>query len=73
MPATLKRTIRATEEELMDGTTGACLACGAYADGVEPDARNYRCGDCGQLQVFGLEELLMMGRLELADGEDDDA
>lgn len=38
---------------------GFCLACGNEADGVEPDARNYRCESCGAKQVFGCEELLM--------------
>jgi hypothetical protein len=73
MADTKLRTIHATEGDLMDRTNGACLACGAFTgSGVEPDARNYRCEDCGELQVFGLEELLMMGRLELdGDGEED--
>ena len=40
---------------------GFCIACGADADGCEPDARNYRCECCGASQVFGAEELLLMG------------
>jgi hypothetical protein len=39
---------------------GFCLACGAEAYGVEPDARKYLCEDCGEQRVFGAEELLMM-------------
>lgn len=38
---------------------GFCLACGAEADGVEPDACAYECEACGEPQVFGCEELLM--------------
>lgn len=38
---------------------GICKACGEDADGVEPDARNYKCEGCGESQVFGAEELLM--------------
>lgn len=38
---------------------GFCLDCGAEVEGVEPDARNYECEACGELQVFGCEELLM--------------
>jgi hypothetical protein len=38
---------------------GFCLSCRAEAEGVEPDARNYRCESCGAKQVFGAEELLM--------------
>jgi predicted amidophosphoribosyltransferase len=38
---------------------GFCLACGADADGCEPDAREYTCEACGEPQVFGAEEILM--------------
>ena len=38
---------------------GFCVACGADADGCEPDARNYECEICGEEKVFGAEELLM--------------
>ena len=37
---------------------GFCIACGADAMGVEPDARNRECAECGEMQVFGGEELL---------------
>lgn len=39
---------------------GFCIACGALADGVEPDARRYKCDECGAQKVYGAEELLMM-------------
>jgi hypothetical protein len=45
--------------------TGFCLACGADADGCEPDARQYKCDTCGAMKVYGLEELLMMGLLKI--------
>lgn len=57
-----------TESEVMDGTTGFCIACGKYKDGVEPDARKYSCDSCGALKVFGLEELALMGLLILKGG-----
>ena len=38
---------------------GFCLACGAEADGVEPDACEYECEACGEAEVFGCEELMM--------------
>ena len=44
---------------------GVCLACGEEAYGVEPDARNYTCEACGESKVFGLEEALMMGAIDL--------
>ena len=50
-----------------DGNPGFCLACGLEVDGVEPDARRYRCEDCGALKVYGLEELLMMGVLRFGE------
>ena len=46
---------------------GICLVCGEEADGVEPDARNYRCGACGKRAVFGLEEALVLGRIDFTD------
>ena len=43
-----------------DDCRGFCLACGAEAYGVEPDARRYVCESCGEPRVFGAEELLIM-------------
>ena len=40
---------------------GICVVCGADADGVEPDAREYICEVCDSPGVYGAEELLMMG------------
>jgi hypothetical protein len=39
---------------------GFCLACGAEADGCEPDARDYVCDECGEAKVCGAEELLFL-------------
>lgn len=39
---------------------GICLACGEDAEGCEPDARRYECEACGEKQVYGAEELLLM-------------
>ncbi len=71
------RTLRATHlEDAMitvssadayEGTIGACLACSELAYGVEPDARRYKCDSCGAACVYGLEELALMGHLELTD------
>lgn len=43
-----------------DDSRGFCLACGAEAYGVEPDARGYECEACGKAKVYGAEELLIM-------------
>ncbi len=57
-----------TEEEFRDGNeecNGICLACGEIQfGGVEPDGRNYKCESCGEMEVHGLEEALLIGRLE---------
>jgi hypothetical protein len=39
---------------------GFCIACGADADGCEPDARKYKCEACGERAVYGAQELLLM-------------
>jgi len=47
-----------------DNCQGICLACGEEADGVEPDARAYKCEYCGARKVYGAEEIcLMLGGL----------
>ncbi|CAM5656396.1 hypothetical protein MAUB1S_11416 [Mycolicibacterium aubagnense] len=38
---------------------GFCLSCGFEQGGCEPDAREYECETCGELQVYGAEEILM--------------
>ena len=42
-----------------DEYIGFCLACGAEAYCVEPDAENYRCEDCGRNAVQGAENVLL--------------
>lgn len=39
---------------------GFCLACGADAEGCEPGARRYECEICGEKQVYGASEVLLM-------------
>jgi len=38
---------------------GFCLACGLEHEGIEPDARRYKCESCGARQVYGIEELIL--------------
>lgn len=38
---------------------GFCIACGAEAYGVEPDARRYECEVCGKEKVYGAQEILL--------------
>lgn len=62
--------IALTEEEYRQAgndSAGYCLACGAEASCVEPDARRYECEACGEKRVYGTEELFMMGRVTVGD------
>ena len=52
------------ESAIFEGTTGFCTECGEPQDGCEPDACNYLCESCGKRQVFGAEELLIMGLVD---------
>ena len=69
MPAATKsvrvpkyRTFTLTQiEEASDQQCGFCLSCGSMQENCEPDARKYRCDDCRQNQVYGAEELVLMG------------
>jgi len=56
---TPERVMDAVKESMFDlSSPGFCTECGDDADGVEPDARKYKCGACGAMAVFGAEELL---------------
>jgi hypothetical protein len=52
----LEQVMAAVEQ---DDNLGFCLACGAEAFNVEPDARRYTCESCGAPRVYGAEELLL--------------
>lgn len=57
-----------TEEEFSaadNDSEGRCLACGEDASGCEPDARRYECEVCGEKKVYGMAELLIMGRIDI--------
>jgi hypothetical protein len=59
-----------SSEEFTDATEayeGFCIICGETASGVEPDANEYMCECCGQPGVYGYEELMLMGDVELTD------
>lgn len=43
---------------------GFCRACGYLQEPVEPDACNYKCEECGEPEVFGADELILMGEVE---------
>lgn len=54
---TAERVMEAVAED--DGT-GFCVHCGEEAGGCEPDARRYKCDVCGNMSVYGAEELLLV-------------
>lgn len=57
-------TARQLEALLRDpGNIGLCLACGAEKFGVEPDARECPCLSCEKTTVYGVEDLLISGRI----------
>lgn len=51
-----------------ENSEGLCVACGEIASGVEPDAERYECEGCGDPFVWGVEQLLIMGRVEITGG-----
>jgi hypothetical protein len=54
--------------ELAMNYGGVCLRCGEITySGCEPDARRYPCDDCGKNGVYGVEEALIMGRIEFTE------
>jgi hypothetical protein len=54
-------TVKRIETAIMDDYhAGFCIACGADAEGCEPDACGYKCESCGEAKVYGAEEVLLM-------------
>ena len=45
---------------------GFCVARGDETFGVKPNACGRVCETCKQPQVYGIEELLLMGQVEIA-------
>jgi hypothetical protein len=62
------KTVSMTEreyEELSEAYIGVCLFCGKKHSQIEPDARKDECTKCHKLGVYGLEEIMLMGRVFL--------
>lgn len=53
-------------DDLIENNSGYCSMCDAITvdSGVEPDAENYRCPECGNDSVFGIEQALLLGYIE---------
>lgn len=57
---TIDRICEAVSREMTTlDNPGFCIACGNEQDGCEPDARGYRCEDCGAQSVYGAAELMI--------------
>lgn len=66
---TIKISITEAQESIFGGEfDGGCISCGEITEGgVEPDARKYKCAQCGQMSVYGLEQLILMDAQFLED------
>lgn len=67
----MAKTFQVSEADITEGTQGICLSCGEIQGGCEPDARGYPCESCGKKTVYGCEEALIMGRIELSEDDED--
>ena len=61
-----------SEDEMRDSmfdldNLGICVSCGERQGGCEPDAREYVCESCGSQTVFGLEQALIEGLVDIGD------
>lgn len=66
-----KRDIRKTSpltleqyRQLDEDMAGICIACRNEQSGCEPDARRYACEACGEKEVYGPHEFLMLGLVQ---------
>lgn len=62
-------------QQHMEDNDGFCIVCKEVTNygGVEPDARNYKCEQCGEMMVFGMEEaaaVMMVVPISVGDGDD---
>ena len=53
--------------EYQENSIGLCRKCKAERECCEPDARDYPCESCGKNAVYGVEELLIMGLIEISE------
>lgn len=63
-----KRPLRFTVDQYIDlerDMVGICRQCGEEKASCEPDARKYPCDHCGANEVYGTDELLARGELEI--------
>ena len=65
------KSISISEEEYKiheEDYDGICIKCGEWKfGGCEPDARNYKCDECGNMSVFGTMEAMISGFIDIGD------
>lgn len=71
---TTKTTPRLTEEQYREAENelaGLCLECGKLVNhgGVEPDAEDYECEECGEPAVQGIMNALLAEQFTLVTEE----
>lgn len=56
-----------------DSYAGFCTECKKITneEGVEPDAENYECEECGSPAVIGVENALIQGLIDASSDDDD--
>ena len=59
-------------QQFDDDSEGLCVACGGSRGRCEPDAERYECEECGERQVYGVPQLLIMGLVDIVEEGDDD-
>lgn len=58
---TADEVIEATKSEMFGlENPGFCLACGSEQGGCEPDAEGYECEACGEHEVYGAAQCLLL-------------
>lgn len=61
MVISIERIIEAIESSMIDlEMPGFCMACGADAYGIDPDADSLACEDCDAMAVCGAEYALIL-------------
>ena len=62
--------IEVTEGELhahVSAQDGVCLNCGEWQEGVESDAENRICTSCGEDDVVGAEQAVLLGAVSFTE------
>ena len=62
--------IEVTEGELhahIAAQEGVCLNCGEWCEGVESDAQNRPCSSCGEDDVVGAEQSVLLGAVSFTE------